>query len=391
MNNFNIARIPEIVFGAGKLKGLGKMAARFGKKALLVTGSDHLKKQGTWEKIVKLLRDEDIYVISISFRNEPSPDFIDSVVMEHRGQDIGTVIAIGGGSVVDAGKAISAMLLQEKRVKTFLEGVGTGEKHDGRKVPFIAIPTTSGTGSEATKNAVLSSVSEDGFKKSLRHDNFVPDIALIDPELMLSCPRDVTASTGMDAIVQLFESYVSTNANPLTDALAWSGLEHAARNLLPACGNGAGNVDVRAAMAYAALMSGITLANAGLGTVHGFASVIGGYFRIPHGVVCGTLFAPTVKLTIENLDREKEKSNALEKFAKTGYLLSGKEGLQTDEGCGLLVDTLYKWTDELEIPGLGKYGIEDFHLDMIVQETGQKNNPAVLTKAQLKSILKERL
>lgn len=391
MNSFNIARITEIVFGAGKLGGLSKMTARIGKKALLITGSDHLKKQGAWDQIVKLLRDENIYVISISFRNEPSPDFVDSVVMEHREQDIDVVIAIGGGSVVDAGKAISAMLLQEKRVKTYLEGVGTGEKHDGRKVPFIAIPTTSGTGSEATKNAVLSSVSEDGFKKSLRHDNFVPDVALIDPELMLSCPRDVTASTGMDAIVQLLESYVSTKASPMTDALAWSGLEHASRNLLPACGNGAGNVDVRAGMAYAALMSGITLANAGLGTVHGFASVIGGYFRIPHGVVCGTLLAPTIKMTIENLNREKEKSTALRKYSETGYLLTGKVGQDLEAGCGLLVDALYQWTDELDIPKLGKYGIEDIHLDMIIRETGQKNNPSKLSDDQLKNILKERL
>lgn len=391
MDQFNIARIPEIIFGAGKLDKLGELAARFGKTALLVTGSDHLKKQDAWSRIVKLLRDRDIYIISISFQNEPSPDFIDSVVMEHHDRNVDVVIAIGGGSVVDAGKAISAMLLQEKRVKTFLEGVGTGEKHDGRKIPFIAIPTTSGTGSEATKNAVLSSVSEDGFKKSLRHDNFVPEIALVDPELMLSCPPEVTASTGMDAIVQLLESYVSLKANPIADALAWSGLEHAARNLLPACGNGAGDVKVRAAMAYAALMSGIALANAGLGAVHGFASVIGGYFRIPHGVVCGTLFAPTVKKNIENLDRENQNPVALQKFAKTGYLMSGREGNDIETGCGLLVDTLYQWTDQLGIPKLGEYGIEAFHLDMIISETGQKNNPAVLSDAQLRQILEERL
>ncbi|MFP4471246.1 MAG: iron-containing alcohol dehydrogenase [Bacteroidales bacterium] len=391
MEAFKITRIPEIIFGAGKIDLAGKLAAGFGKTAILVTGEGHLKRSGDFDRVVKSLREAGLYIISISFQNEPSPDFVDSVVMEHRNRNIGVVVAVGGGSVVDGGKAISAMLLQEKRVKTYLEGVGTGEVHDGRKIPFIAVPTTSGTGSEATKNAVLSSVSEDGFKKSLRHDNFVPDIALIDPGLMLSIPPDVTASTGMDAIVQLLESYVSTKANPMTDALAWSGLEHAAANFPKACSEGASDVNVRAGMAYAALMSGIALANAGMGVVHGFASVIGGYFRIPHGVVCGTLFAPSVKNTIENLLRSDPESVFLEKYSRAGYLLSGKKGSDTETGCALLVDTLYEWSRDLSIPKLGKYGIESFHFDMILNETGQKNNPALLSRKQLKAILEERL
>lgn len=391
MTAFEFARIPHIIFGAGKTELIGEIAAGYGKKTILVTGGEHLKKTGDFARITASLKKAELYIIAISFQHEPSPDFIDSVVMEHRDRNIDVVVAVGGGSVVDAGKAISAMLLQEKRVKTYLEGVGTGENHDGRKVPFIAVPTTSGTGSEATKNAVLSSVSEDGFKKSLRHEKFVPDVALIDPGLMLSLPKDVTASTGMDAIVQLFESYVSTKANPMTDALAWDGLTHAARNYLPACTDGAGDPDVRAGMAYAALLSGITLANAGLGVVHGFASVIGGYFRIPHGVVCGTLFAPSVKYTLEQLLQSGADYPVLKKFSKTGYLLSGKTGDDIDEGCGLLVDTLYEWTDRLEIPKLGAYGIGEFHLDMLVSEAGQKNNPAKLLPDTLKAILIERL
>lgn len=390
MKPFAITGIPEIVFGAGKLQMLGKIASQYGKTALLVVGGESLKKSGDWDKIVQNLRTEGIYVISISFTGEPSCDFIDSVVMEYGERPIDVVIAVGGGSVVDAGKAISAMLLQDKKVKTYLEDVGTGEKHDGRKIPFIAVPTTSGTGSEATKNAVLSVVGDAGFKKSLRHDNFIPDYALIDPELMLTCPPEITASTGMDAVVQLLESYVSTKSNPMTDALAWSGLEHAAPNLLPACGTGSANIDVRAGMAYAALMSGITLANAGLGVVHGFASVIGGYFRIPHGVVCGTLFAPSVKFTIEELFKTDPESEALKKFAKTGFLLSQKTGDAVNTGCRLLIDTLYTWTEKLEIPRLRDYGIEVFHLNEIVEETGQKNNPVTLNKEHLLQILKER-
>lgn len=390
MKSFVMSGIPEIVFGAGKLEMLGKIASGFGKTALLVIGGESLKKSGRWDKIVQNLRGEGIYVISISFTGEPSCDFIDSVAIEYGSRNIDCVIAIGGGSVVDAGKAISAMLLQDKKVKTYLEDVGTGEKHDGRKIPFIAVPTTSGTGSEATKNAVLSVVGDDGFKKSLRHNNFIPDYALIDPELMVGCPREITASTGMDAIVQLLESYVSTKANPVTDALAWSGLEHAAKNLIPACNEGAGKIEVRSAMAYAALMSGITLANTGLGVVHGFASVIGGYFRIPHGVVCGTLFAPSVKFTIEELFKTDPESEALKKFSKTGFLLSQKKGDAVNTGCRLLIDTLYDWTEKLEIPRLRDFGIEVFHLNEIVEETGQKNNPVTLNKEHLLQILKER-
>ncbi len=391
MNAFKIARIPEIIFGAGKIEMLGRLAAGYGKTAILVTGEGHLKKSGHFDHVVKILHDAGLYIIAISFQNEPSPDFIDSVVMEHADRQVDVVVAVGGGSVVDAGKAISAMLLQEKRVKTYLEGVGTGEPHDGRKLPFIAVPTTSGTGSEATKNAVLSSVSEDGFKKSLRHDNFVPDVALIDPELMLSLPADVTASTGMDAVVQLLEAWVSSQANPMTDALAWSGLEHAARSFLQAAGDGAGNVEVRADMAYAALMSGIALANAGLGVVHGFASVIGGYFRIPHGVVCGTLFAPAVETTILNLLEEDISHPALAKYARAGSLLSGQEEFDIHKGCKLLVDTLHRWTSDLKIPPLGAYGVEEFHIPMIVNETGLKNNPSHLSRQQLEEVLRKRI
>jgi alcohol dehydrogenase class IV len=304
---------------------------------------------------------------------------------------VDVVLAVGGGSVLDAGKAISAMLLQEQRVKTFLEEVGTGEVHDGRKVPFIAVPTTSGSGSEATSNAVLSSVSENGFKKSLRHQNFVPDISIIDPGLMLSCPAELSVSTGLDAIVQLVESYVSTKANLITDALAWSGLVQAAKNFLPACGEGSDNLSVRAGMAYASLMSGITLSNAGLGVVHGFAASIGGYFRIPHAVICACLFAPSMKFTIENVRAEDPEHIALRKFSKIGYVLIDGDGVDIAEGCNLFIETIYKWVEDLKIPKLGSFGVEEMHVEMLVGETGQKNNPVILTSSQLRNILIESL
>ncbi len=234
------------------------------------------------------------------------------------------VIAIGGGSVMDAGKAISAMVLQNDSVMAYLEGVGEGKQHNGLKVPMIAVATTSGTGSEATKNAVLSQVGENGFKKSLRHDNFVPNVAILDPELMVTCPQSVTVASGLDALTQLLGAYVSTKATPLTDALALSGIEHFKEGFMGVCSGLSKDTQMRGHMAYASLMSGIVLANAGLGIVHGFASSVGGYFDIPHGVVCGTLLGEAVKLNIQLMNQDKDRYNeALKKYAKVGSILTG--------------------------------------------------------------------
>lgn len=389
--SFSIARLPEIIFGEGKILETGSVAARFGRHALLITGKRFLRGSGYLDVIIKSLKDEGFNVSDISSSGEPTPDFIDDVVRNFSAQSLDVVIAVGGGSVIDAGKAVSAMLTQNKPVKVFLEGIGTGEKHNGEKVPFIAVPTTSGTGSEATKNAVLSMVGKNGFKKSLRHDNFVPDIALVDPVLMTLCPPEITAATGLDATTQLLEAYTSVKSNAFTDALASSGLKYAGQNLIPASTDKGSNVKVRAGMAYAALMSGIILANAGLGVVHGFASVMGGYFDIPHGVVCGTLFAAATKQIIEAIELEDPTNHVLEKYAETGYMFANRNPGKTKEGCRILIDILYEWTEKLNIPRLGKYGITEINIDQVVKETGQKNNPINLSKNRLKLILSERL
>ena len=174
-------------------------------------------------------------------------------------------MAVGGGSSIDMGKAVSALLPHNNSILDHLEGVGRGIPHSGVKVPYIAIPTTSGTGGEVTKNAVISQVGPEGYKKSLRHDNLIPDAVIVDSTLLTSCPPQVTATCGLDALTQLLEPYLSPTASPLTDAIAFSGLQHIIPNLLPACGEGAGDVAVREAMAYGSLCSGIALANAGLG------------------------------------------------------------------------------------------------------------------------------
>jgi len=392
MEPFGFARTPRIVFGPGASGGLGGILRPFGSGVLLVTGARSLTSSGRTAALLAGLRERGVRVSVCAVGGEPSPEDVDAVVAEHRDRRVDAVLAVGGGSVLDAGKAVSAMLPQEGSVFRFLEGVGSGPPHDGVKVPFVAVPTTAGTGSEATKNAVLSRVGPGGFKKSLRHDNFVPDVAVLDPELAVSCPPEVTAACGMDAFTQLLESYVSTAASPVTDALAWSGLEQVAEHLLRACGDGAGDVGVRAGMAYAALVSGMTLANAGLGLVHGLASAVGGLFPAPHGVVCGTLMGAVNRATIAKLrDRHGPGHPALRKYARAGALIGGRAGCDPETGLTLLLETVEAWTERLSVPRLGAFGVREADLDAIAAGAGNKNNPVALDPREIREVVRSRL
>ncbi len=391
---FSFTSIPHIVFGAGKLIELYNIIPKFGNNVLFVIGGSSLKQSGKWNEITSNLERKSIKFSYVSIPGEPSPTIIDEIVSKYRNEGLNLIIGIGGGSVTDAGKAISAMLTKDDSIFNYLEGVGS-KIHDGKKIPYIAIPTTSGTGSEATKNAVISEIGSEGFKKSLRHDNLIPDMAIIDPELMISCPRSISAACGMDAFTQLLEAYVSSKATPITDALAFSGMEYIGENILQACSDGASNVDVRTGMAYGSLMSGIALANAGLGIVHGLASPIGGFFDIPHGVVCGTLLAEATKTNIEILQKlGREGDLVLRKYAKIGALLMGEESLKEIkilEYCLDLIEILQKWTKVLKIDTLGKYDIEERHINKIVEKAGLKNNPVKLNNETIKNIVANRL
>ena len=392
--SFNFASIPHIIFGAGKLNELYNIVPKYGNKVLFVIGEKSLQRMGKWDEILSEMESKSFKFSYISFSGEPSPSLIDESAAKYRNKNIDLVIGIGGGSVTDAGKAISAMIPKNDSIKNYLEGIGN-KIHDGKKVPYIAIPTTSGTGSEATKNAVISEIGPNGFKKSLRHDNLIPDIAIVDPELMISCPSSVSSACGMDAFTQLLEAYVSTNASPITDALAFSGMKFISENIVAACSSGASDVNVRAAMAYSSLMSGITLANAGLGIIHGLASPIGGFFEIPHGVVCGTLLSEAARMNIKILQEQGPSGKeGLKKYAEIGALLTGKEFFEKgkiDDYCSILVETLDKWTDVLNINRLGKYGINIENIDKIVEKAGLKNNPVKLNTENIKTIILNRI
>lgn len=386
---FHFAKTPKLYFGAGKFGILPELISGC-KNILLCTGSKSLMQNSKWQKFQDSAIEslQGFYIEQI--KTEPSPDIVDSITKKYHNKQIEMVIAIGGGSVIDAGKAVAAMLPLNEGVKKYLEGVGTGEEHPGGKIPFIATPTTSGTGSEATKNAVLSQVSQNGFKKSLRHDNFVPDIAIVDPELVISCPPDQTAISGMDAFTQLLESYVSIKATPMTDALAYSGLKQILTGL-PRAVQAPDDIGARSKVAYAAFVSGITLANAGLGVVHGFASAIGGLFPVPHGVVCGILPHPANRLTISKLEKQNPQDKILQKFATIGRLFHDKGEKSTAYYCKQLIVFLEKWTNEFNLPKLSEYGIKKSDIECITSRTSCKNNPVKLTQQELGAIISESL
>ena len=391
ITSFIFARMPEIHFGAGMLSRLPALIALRGKRGLLVTGSSSFRRSTHCERLMAALDAAGITVFQVSVSGEPSPAFVDETVARYRSESLDWVVSIGGGSAIDAGKAISAMLPSGDSVVEYLECKDT-RKHDGRKTPFIAIPTSSGTGAEATKNAVLSDIGRSGYKSSLRHDQFVPDIALVDPELTLSCSPEVTAACGLDALTQLLESYVSIKASPMSDALALSGLEHVAAGFLPSVENGANDIDARGHMAYGAMLSGVTLANAGLGVVHGYAGPLGGFHPIPHGVVCGTLIGEATRMTIEELFKAPEQNQlALRKYAKAGAVLARKHPVSLQHDCDLLVSTLTEWIERTRIPRLGRYGIGEADFAAILDKTNGKNSPAALSREQMAAILKARL
>lgn len=391
ISEFIFAKAPEIRFGRHMLSRLPHLAGRFGKTVLLVTGSASFCRSAYYRELVDTFHALGMELHQTSITGEPSPAFVDETVGKYRDSNIDVVAGIGGGSAMDAGKAISAMLLQKGSVIQYLEGMETGT-HNGVKVPFIAVPTSSGTGSEATKNAVLSEIGEKGFKRSLRHDNFVPDIAIIDPELTLSCPADVTAACGLDTLTQLLEAYVSVKASPMTDALALSGLRHFKAGFLPAFRNGTADIEARENMCYASLISGIVLANAGLGVVHGLASPIGGYFPIPHGVVCGTLLGAATAINIGTMKKNPSQyKEALDKYATAGMILSGKHAANAVEGCELLIDTIEELLEATGISRLGAYGIAKEDIPRIVAKANNKNSPVELSKQQIAEIVENRI
>jgi alcohol dehydrogenase len=342
---------------------------------------------GRWTPLTGQLNRAGQRFKALSIRGEPTAEAIDAMAAEYRKMPVNVVVSIGGGSVIDCGKAVSAMLAGEGSVKDYLEDVGT-KKPSGAKIPFIAIPTTAGTGSEATRNAVLCDRKE-GYKKSLRHDAYVPDVALVDPALTLTLPPPLTVSCGLDAVSQLIESYTSTRANDFTDSLALKALSLASESLLPLCLDRGKDIALREKMSYAALVLGITLSQAGLGAVHGIAGPLGGLCPVPHGVVCGKLLFPVMTFVIKKIIDEKNIA-AQKRFADIGRIFTGHAG---DSGqndifyCNQFLGVLSQWTQTIRLPQLSCFGMTAALMDRIISFADSKNSPAALSPKEMKVVL----
>ncbi len=395
---FSLGRLPRITFGAGSLDRLPAIAAAHGHRAMLVTGGRSLAASGRLEAMLAGLGSADVEVVAqVAVGGEPSPAVVDEAVASGRGVDPELVIGIGGGSVLDAAKAIAGLLRTGTSITDHLEGVGAQVPYPGPAVPLVAVPTTAGTGSEATRNAVISERGPDGYKRSFRDERLVAADAVVDPDLLEGLAPVAIATNGMDAVTQLLESYVSLRAGPVTDALAIAGLEAARASLLSwhADPQGPDAGAVRSRMAYAALLSGICLAHAGLGAVHGLASPLGARFPVPHGAACGTTLAAVTAVNVSALADREPGSPALARYAFLGRVLANVPATATDrEARAALVTTLTDWTAVLRMPRLRTFGVTAADIPAIVDDargSSMRTNPIVLTDEELAAILEASL
>jgi alcohol dehydrogenase class IV len=373
---FEFATAARIVFGEGTAAMLPELARTLGAHALVVTGTS--KERAAW--LVAALQAETFIV-----PGEPTVDVVREGARHVRDAGCDVVISFGGGSVIDAGKAIAMLATNGGEPLEFLEVVGQGRAIRVPPMPFIAVPTTAGTGSEVTRNAVLGSV-EHGVKASLRSPMMLPRVALVDPELTYGLPPAVTASTGLDALTQLIEPFVSVRANPLADAICVEGIQRAAGALRRAFRDGADR-EARRDMSLASLYGGLALANAGLGVVHGFAAPIGGRWKAPHGAVCAALLPHGMAANVAAMRERAPQHPALERYAIIARLLAGRDDASADEG----IDWIRALCIDLEVPKLHAWGITPADLPGIVDEAARASstqaNPLPLTREELLAVV----
>jgi alcohol dehydrogenase class IV len=379
---FEFATATRIVFGIGALREAGAIAKEFGRNALVVTGRDPKRAK----PLTDILTANGVRWTTFSVAGEPEVGTIEAGVAQARQAGCDQVIGFGGGSALDAAKAIAVMLTNPGELLDYLEVIGRGKALSAAPVPFVAIPTTAGTGSEVTRNAVLAAP-EHRVKVSLRSPLMLARVALVDPELTLSLPPGITATTGLDALTQLIEPFVSSRANPMTDALCVEGIRRAARSIEVAVRDGR-NLAAREDMAIASLFGGLALANAGLGAVHGFAGPIGGMFQAPHGAVCAALLPHVMEANIQALRTRGSDSDALRRYDEVGRFLTNDPKALADDG----VRWVGRLLNQLAIPPLGVYGITPEHaallLDKASNASSMKANPVPLDSEELAEILR---
>ena len=378
MTRFELAIPGDVRFGGGRLSEVPDALAGWGaRRVLLVTG----RSPDRAAALVDGLQTRGLVVTRYAVSGEPSIQVVRDGVAAAAGCD--AVVGFGGGSAIDVAKAVAVLAVRGADPLEHLEVIGAGRPITAAGLPCVAIPTTAGTGSEVTRNSVLSG---DGVKASLRSPLMLPRLAVVDPDLLLGVPVATIAASGMDALAQLIEPFLSRKANPVTDALARDGIVRSARSLRRARRDGMVDPSVREDLAIASLFGGLCLANAGLGAVHGFAAALGARLGAPHGAVCAAVLAPAIKVNLRAARRVRDRS-AVTRFADLAVLLTGNPTARPEAAAGWMTEL----TTALQIPGLRTYGLTDADTAEVVaaaqRASSMKGNPIELTDDEVAEIL----
>lgn len=379
---FEFATAGRIIAGAGRTAELPQLLAGLGSRLLVCTGADTSRHAG-------LLAGLGLPAAVVTVAGEPTVELARTAAAAAREHAADVVVAIGGGSVIDTGKAVAMLLANGGDPLDYLEVIGAGRAITRPAVPCVAVPTTAGTGAEVTANAVLASPAHQ-VKASLRSRLMIPSVALIDPQLTVSCPAAVTAASGLDALTQCLEPLVCVRASPLTDGLAREGLRRAGAGLRAAYADGS-DLQARTDMAICSLLGGMALANAKLGAVHGLAGVIGGTAEVPHGIACAALLAPVIEANVRALRSGPPGHPALERYAQAARLLTGDDAASIQDGVAWIRETLAL----LAVPGLAAFGIGPQQAGDIaaraIGSSSMQGNPVPLSTDALQAIVAQAL
>jgi alcohol dehydrogenase class IV len=382
---FDFLTPTRILFGSGTLSDAPGLMQGLGSRVFVITGRHPARAH----PLIQLLETHGLNVVTFATDGEPTIAIVRDGASACRAAGAEVVIGFGGGSALDAAKAIAALATNPGKPLDYLEVIGKGQPLTQVPLPFVAIPTTAGTGSEVTKNAVLASP-EHAVKASLRHPAMLARVAIVDPALTVDLPPDITATTGMDALTQCIEAYVCIKATPLTDGFSAEGIRRAAVSLKTAVATGT-NLKARTDISLASLYSGIALANAGLGAVHGFAGPLGGMFPAPHGAVCAALLPHVMEANLRALDTREPGNPTIRRFTDVARWLTQDPSASKSDG----IQWLKRTTAELKIPCLARWGVTSSDIPKIIPKavaaSSMKGNPAKLTDDELAGILEAAL
>jgi alcohol dehydrogenase class IV len=380
--NFEFTAPTRVIFGCGAIAKIPQLIGGKGKRILLVTGKSSARATPITDKLTLV----ECKVSHYTIEGEPTIETVEKGVDIARDGECQLIVGIGGGSVIDASKAIAALAPNQGKLSDYLEVIGAGKELEADPLPFMAIPTTAGTGAEVTKNAVIHSP-EHRVKVSLRSPLMFPDVAIVDPELTITMPPEITATTGMDALSHLLETFVCNHPNPMTDAWCRVGLRRIATSLRLAYDNGS-DIQARTDMSLASMLGGMALANVKLGAVHGFAGPMGGMFPVPHGSACAALLPAVMEINIREVKRENL-SDSLARYDELGHILTGNPDAKAEDG----IRWIREMVKYLKIPALSTYGLTSSAFTTLSEKaknaSSMKGNPVVLKDSDLFEILEK--